>query len=214
MQKIRILFEKKDTAKYISHLDLVRIVTRAIKRAEIPIVYSNGFNPTPKLNFTLPLSLGQESVCEIMNFKVEPEMDTNEIKARLEKQLPDGIIIKEVYVPAENSDDFYYASYKITLDKSVDVSSVNDCFSRDSIVLVKRTKSGEKETDIKPFVIKLDAKSEDEHTIIECILNSKDPNFLNPEYIVKAYTEYIGKDIGDYSILRTEILTEKLKIYR
>ncbi len=214
MQKIRIIYEKRDNAKFISHLDLVRVVTRAIKRAELPIVYSQGFNPTPRLNFALPLSLGQESICDVMNIKIEPDMDCEEIKSKLSVQFPDGLVIKEVYVAPEPSVDFKYARYVITVYDSVSEKTVFDCFARDEINVIKKTKSGEKLTDIKPFIKEVFTEKATDALKIHCVLDSKDPNFLNPEYIIKALCEYTGTCIKNYSVLRTQILTEDMADYR
>lgn len=213
MQKVRIKYSKTGLSKYISHLELVRIVTRAIKRADIPIVYSQGFNPSPRLNFTLPLSLGQESECEFMNLKVDPDMQPEEIRSRLSVQLPDGIRLIEAYCSDDLRDEACYARYIISLDEDLQ-TSVNECFSKEEIVVNKRTKSGEKLTDIKPYIRSICANTDGGKTEIECILCTKDPNFLNPSYIVTALSDYIGKDIKSRRILRTQVLTDDLEIFR
>lgn len=211
MQKIRIIFEKTGTAKFISHLDLVRVVTRAIRRAEIPIVYSQGFNPVPRLSFALPLSLGQESLREMMNFKVEPDMSPNEAMQRLSRQLPDGLILKEAYVPEDiKGSELQYARYTISVEDGFDVEAAKECFARDEIILIKKTKSGEKLTDIKPLIKDI-AITENK---INCVLNSKDPCFLNPEYVMKALSEYLEKSFERYYILREEVYTDKMELYR
>ena len=70
MLKIRTVYEKRGRAKYISHLDLNRCMQRTIRRAGLPIWYSEGFNPRMYLMFPLALSLGFESVCEVMDFNL------------------------------------------------------------------------------------------------------------------------------------------------
>lgn len=211
MQKIRIIFEKTGTAKFISHLDLVRVVTRAIRRAHIPIVYSQGFNPVPRLSFALPLSLGQESLCEMMNFKVEPDMTPNEAMERLSHQLPDGLILKEAYIPEDvKGSELQYARYTINIEDDFDVEAANACFAREEITLIKKTKSGEKLTDIKPLIKEISVTEGK----INCVLNSRDPFFLNPEYVMKALAEYLGKSFERYYILREEVYTDKMELYR
>ena len=68
--KIRLEFYKKGRMKYISHLDLIRTMTGALGRSEIPVYYSEGFNPHPKMVFALPLSVGCESICEYLDIKL------------------------------------------------------------------------------------------------------------------------------------------------
>ncbi len=211
MQKIRIIFEKTGTAKFISHLDLVRVVTRAIRRAGIPIVYSQGFNPVPRLSFALPLSLGQESLREMMNFKVEPDMTPSEALERLAPQLPDGLVLKEAYVPEDvKVKELQYAEYTITVEDELDVDAARACFARDEITLIKKTKSGEKLTDIRPLIKQIGISDGQ----ISCVLNSRDPFFLNPEYVMKALSEYTGKQFERYYILRNEVYTEDMELYR
>lgn len=214
MQKVRILFSKKNKAKFISHLDLVRVVTRAIKRADLPIVYSQGFNPTPRLSFALPMSLGHESECEIMNFKVDPDMSCAEIENRLSKQLPDGFHIKDVYIPDDNGAELYAAEYSIIIyGNTVNNEDIVKILEQPTAEIIKKTKSGEKLTDIKPFIYKYAVESNDDKIVLTCVLNAKDPHFLNPEYVVKLLFEKLSVQF-EYSILRNEIYDEKMNVYR
>ena len=91
MDKYRMRFSKTGRAVYISHLDLMRTITRAFLRAECRLKYSEGFNPHPNISIALPLSVGCESVCEIMDFKMLEDMPCDEIKSRLSTQMPEGI---------------------------------------------------------------------------------------------------------------------------
>ena len=70
MDKLRLRFEKAGKAIYISHLDLMRVVQRVFLRAGVPLRYSEGFNPHPLISICLPLSVGTESFCELMDFRV------------------------------------------------------------------------------------------------------------------------------------------------
>ena len=97
MDKYRMRFSKTGRAVYISHLDLMRTITRAFLRAECRLKYSEGFNPHPNISIALPLSVGCESVCEIMDFKMLEDMPCDEIKSRLSTQMPEGIEVLEVY---------------------------------------------------------------------------------------------------------------------
>lgn len=100
--------------KYISHLDLMRCMTRAIKRAAIPAWYTEGFNPHLFITFALPLTLGVESLCESMDIRLTEEMGFEEVKNRLNVNLPDGIRITNVAVPVYKANDIAFAEYKIT----------------------------------------------------------------------------------------------------
>ena len=85
---LRALFEKTGNAAYISHLDLMRLFQRAFKRAGLPLTHTQGFNPRPSVSIALPMSLGVESHCELLDFSLEGELpDYGEICDRLNEKL-------------------------------------------------------------------------------------------------------------------------------
>lgn len=96
MYRVSFSFSKKGLMRYISHLDLMRLFARAMRRAELPLKMSEGFSPHPKLSLKRALKLGLESEHEeasiVLRFPVEPE----DFKSRLQKQLPEGIQVKDV----------------------------------------------------------------------------------------------------------------------
>ena len=91
MDKLRLRFSKTGRAVYISHLDLMRTMTRAFLRAECRLKYSEGFNPHPNISIALPLSVGCESLCEIMDFRLIEEKELDDILKSLSVELPEGI---------------------------------------------------------------------------------------------------------------------------
>ena len=78
----RLLFEKTGSAVWMSHLDLMRLFQRAFKRAELPLTHTQGFNPRPSVSIALPLSVGVESVCELLDFDLEGEKVEGEVLCR------------------------------------------------------------------------------------------------------------------------------------
>ncbi|MCK9432768.1 MAG: TIGR03936 family radical SAM-associated protein [Candidatus Omnitrophica bacterium] len=96
MYRVNFIFSKTGLMRYISHLDLMRLFMRAMRRAELPLKMSEGFSPHPKLSFKRALKLGVESEGEeasiVLKFPVAPE----DFKSRLQKQLPEGIELKNV----------------------------------------------------------------------------------------------------------------------
>ena len=89
----RLVFAKKGIARYIPHLDLMRAMQRVFKRARIPLWYTQGFNPHAYLMFPLPLSLGIESEVELLDVALIEELDTEELKDRLNSTMPEGLSI-------------------------------------------------------------------------------------------------------------------------
>ena len=105
----RALFEKTGMAVYISHLDLMRLFQRSFKRAGLSLTHTKGYNPRPSVSIALPLSLGVESVCELLDFELEgEEISCQEIKDRLNQTLTEGVRILEVY---ENGAKLKYLTY-------------------------------------------------------------------------------------------------------
>lgn len=103
MDKLRLRFKKTGRAIYISHLDLMSTIQRAFSRAELPLKYSEGFNPRPQISIALPLSVGTGSLCEILDFKLKDDTDLEELPARLTAVLPEGIEIIEAYEPTRKA---------------------------------------------------------------------------------------------------------------
>ena len=96
MYKIRISFSKNGEIKYISHLDLLRLLGRALRRAELPFAVSQGFNKHPKIVIKRALKLGLTSDNEEAEFALKENMPADEFRQRLQQQLPEGIQIKEI----------------------------------------------------------------------------------------------------------------------
>ncbi len=96
MYKINFTFAKKDTMKYISHLDLMRLFMRALRRADLPLKITEGFNPHPKLSIRRALKLGLESDHEEATVALKEFVSAQDFKERLQKQLPHGIQIKDI----------------------------------------------------------------------------------------------------------------------
>ena len=113
MKLYRAFFEKKGEAAYISHLDLQRVMTRAMKRSGVPVWYTQGFNPHIYLTFALPLSLGQEGLCETMDFKCDQELESAPTAAAINRGLPAGIRILSVEEAVMKPADICLAEYEI-----------------------------------------------------------------------------------------------------
>ena len=113
----RLLFEKKGNAVWISHLDLMRLFQRAFKRAGLPLTHTQGFNPRPSVSIALPLSVGVESNCELLEFDLSEYNYSNEqIRDLLNDALVEGIRVLEVYDQGRKYRDLLLLSCTIALD--------------------------------------------------------------------------------------------------
>ena len=217
-RKIRIKFSKGGDLIYISHLDLVRTMTRAIIRARIPVKYTEGFNPIPKLVFSTPLSIGCGSVCEYLDLKIDREMSCEDIKAALSREFPSDMSVIAVYEPDTKFTDALYSRYTIEIrDLCLDAScvdKVNEKFSSEEIVITKRSKSGDKEVNILPYVYSYDAHFTGGALVFNTVLSASSADYLNPEYIVNVIYGTLGLSKDNYAencgytITRNELYTK------
>ncbi len=95
-QRLRIRFSKREEVKYISHLDLMRLWERALRRANIPLLYSKGYNPRPKISIAAPLAVGFTGHGEVMDLILERPISPLDFATGVRKQLPSGITLSEV----------------------------------------------------------------------------------------------------------------------
>lgn len=150
---VRVFFEKKDRAVYISHLDLLRTMQRALKRSGLPVWYSEGFRPRIYLNFPLALSLGVEGEREAMDFYLTDSVDFGKIAGDLDKACPDGIRIISAAPPVNENKDVGFADYTAVIRGDSSIETVfGEFMEQDSIIVLKHSKKkGMVETDIKPY---------------------------------------------------------------
>ena len=158
MREVRLRFSKTGRLKYISHLDINRAMSRALKRAGIPLWYTEGFNPHPYMSFSLPLSLGVESLCESVDLRITGEITNKEIKDRLNSVLPEDLKIVDVYDDFRDNSEIVYSDYVYKFefaDNDLALEKIKNVLSSDEILALKKGKQGRKrvmkETNIKSF---------------------------------------------------------------
>lgn len=150
-QKMRLFFTKLDRAKYISHLDMNRCMSRAMRRADLPVWYTGGFNPHMYLTFPLPLSLGCESSYECVDLKMVQAVDPQEVVGRLNPCLPPDIQVFRAAAPQMDQKEIAWADYEMQLAGEEDFAEkLEEYLNQPAIMVVKKTKKGEKEIDIRP----------------------------------------------------------------
>ena len=116
LKSVRIWFKKEGLSRFISHLDLNKVMTLAINRSRIPIWHTEGFNPHPFLTFALPLSLGFSGECETMDIKLEDDsFDISQIPESLNKSLPDGIRAYKAAEPVMKPAKIALARYRLAI---------------------------------------------------------------------------------------------------
>ena len=217
---VRMSFEKTGMAKFISHLDTVRCITRAMKRANVPIWFTEGFNPHAFLTFAMPLSLGFESLCETVDFRLMEEVDLNELKERLNKALPVDITVKEIYVYETSANDIRWAEYKIIFNNpdNLLLGQAEMILSSEEIMVLKKSKKGrnkvEKEVNIKEHIKSFDLTEDNGKLVLNTVLSSGTSININPMLLIGALVKDTETDEQDVDIIKVESYTEKMEIFR
>lgn len=220
---LRVFFKKRGRMQYISHLDLMRTMTRVIVRARLPVAYSEGFNPIPRLSFAAPLSVGVESDYEILDIKITHEVDFDEVKEALNRNLCEELSVFDVAMAEAKVKDAAYAAYtlRIGTEGACDALSarVEEVLNKKPLSVVKKTKSGEKEVDLSPLVKTATSEMDGGEIKVTLELLCDNASFLNPDYLVTALKAETGILSGDetkeyYQILRTGIYLSEGKLFR
>ena len=197
----RVFFSKTDRAKYISHLDLNRVMQGAIKRAKLPVWYTEGYNPHMYVQFMLPLSLGQEGVREAMDFRLLEDIQYGEVTERLNNALPLDIRVVETAAPVLKNTDITTAEYEITAD--IDKEKFLEFAESEKIIVEKKTKKGTSEIDLKPLISELSVGEK-----ITLRLPAGNDFNINPALLLDAFRAASGGELPRMRIVRTRIFCE------
>ena len=206
-----IRFGKQPRLRFISHLDLQRFFQRAVNRTGLPIAWSQGFNPHPVMSFGSALALGWTSEYEVIDIKLSAPMGRKRTEDAVRAALPADLPVLE----ARMIDDKHPApmalvrmsDYIITLSGETAgavIDAVPEFLSRENVMGLKKTKSGEKEIDLRPLAI--DLKQTD--VGLFCRLMLTEQNTLKPDLLVKALSEIAGVEPPEARIHRTMLLGE------
>ena len=206
MKNVRIYFKKMGRMKFVSHLDMTRVMSRLIKKSGIPVWYTEGFNRHIYMNFALPLSLGFESNCEIMDIRLNDEeyLNSDTLKA-LQSVCPDDIEFFAVKEPLKPTKEIGYSEYVLCLDEFTesDKNALKNFLKSESILCQKVGKKGKiKEIDLIPKI--KEYKIEQNNITFVLVAGSEDN--LNPTLIMDTFFERTATDKLYYTVLRTAIL--------
>ncbi len=194
MSNYIIKYTRDERVKYISHLDFVRLFHRAVRRADLPFMFSQGFNPHPIMTVAQPLSVGVTSDCEYMSVGFDGDFSNEELKERINKALPPGYSIADVKkVNSKKEIDLTTldrAVYIVELEYEGNID-IDEFLSNDTLTVMKKSKSGIKESDIRPYIynLKLLEKENNIMTLEMCIALGNTYN-LKPETVIDAMEKY------------------------
>lgn len=217
MTKCRIRFEKTGRAKYISHLDLMRTFQHAFIRSGIKIKHTEGFNPHPYISIALPLQLGCESVCEVLDIQIEDDMSQKAVPEKLNPWLPEGIRAISAALPINKVGLLKYVRCSVTMiyddgkadDRRADIEAL---FARESLVITKKTKRGIGELDLAPNISEVSVEILSASELkVTALVSAVDPT-VNPSNLLDAVKQNLPELEPDFArYMRLEVYDGSMK---
>lgn len=200
----RMLLEKTGTAIWMSHLDLMRLMQRAFRRAGVLLHHSQGFTPHAYVSMLLPLSVGVESACEIMEYELDTELTVT--PEALNKVLPQGVRVLQVYESMRKAKELVYLQAELTLEYDAGVPQnaaqrIAELLCGETLIVEKRTKRGNMEIDIRPMLKSCKIVSQEKALRVCCTVSAQNPS-LNPLLLVSAIERYLPQDRPDFAKCR------------
>ena len=210
----RILFEKKGNAVWISHLDLMRVFQRAFKRAGLNLTHTQGYNPRPSVSIALPLSVGVESNCELLDFDLDGDKVANRVvRGKLNDYLVPGINVIKVYDNGAKIKHLALLDTVVTLEYDTGVPAdgvrkLQELFSREEVLVEKKTKAGDiVDQNIVEMIKSIEVEQADEHTILlKARICCQNPT-LNPAQLQGAIVRHMPEMKPDFT------KSERMELY-
>ncbi len=214
--KARIKFRKNGAMKFIGHLDIMRFFQKALRRADIPVAFSGGFSPHMIMSFANPMGVGVTSDGEYFDIELTEEIDMKEAVVRLNETMVEGM---EVVNMVPISDEKKRTGMTIVAAADYLSKVKNDAFpedwrekaagfmSQEEILIVKKTKKSEKETNIKPLIYQFEVR--DDGVFMQVATGSVEN--LKPEVVMQALSTFLGIDPETVSFVhhRLEVYAEE-----
>ena len=219
--RVRLRFSKTGKAKYISHLDLVATIRRALLRAGISLGYSEGFNPHPYISIALPLQVGCGSICELMDFEPAEAVSFGGVRETVNSALPEGIEVLELYGADRKFRDIAWLRVEgvfiYDVPPPADVPErLAERFSSDSIVISKRTKSGVSEADIAPMIrgVSFSVDDTDGAIRINATVSAQNPT-VTPGDLLSALKGAYSSAAPDFALFtRIEVFDKDMIVFK
>ncbi len=216
MDVVRVWFTKTDKAKYISHLDLMRYITRMLRKTNLEPYYTMGFNPRLYIVFALSLPLGVEGLMESFDIKLPSHTNTKDIKEQFDLITSADITFTNASEPIYKPIDIRYAEYTITLFECSDEvkNFIITKLASKEIIITKRSKKGvEKEINLLENIVDLSVSSFEDEFKLNLLLPAGNFNNINPIVFLSALLDGSDYDYRAAKIVRNRLLIDKEKNY-
>ena len=211
MSEYRMLFSKEGTAAYISHLDLLRTFQRVFIRAGLVIRHSSGFHPHPVMSFVLPLSVGQSSSCELLDFETVEDLDAAAFPERLNPFLPEGVRVLDCWTPVEPVREMKLLRADVTLeyDRGVPAGAgerMAALLLGESVVVAKRNKKKQLvDADIRPMIESVVPEEQEGAVVLHVTVQGQNPG-VNPALLAAAVERHLPALKPDFVRVRRRAL--------
>lgn len=203
---LRVFWQKGGNSKYVSHLDTQRAIVRALIRSGLPLHYSQGFNPHPKLVFALPVSIFQEALYDVFDIELSENVAPKRVVEMLSPVMPKGTSVIDAAYPVKKLKELYAASYVISLDTDLTAAEVEKAFGGE-VVVEKKSKKKCEMTDISPMIISVSAKDAKGKVELSATLSATPDAYLNPKYLV----DFLGDRVSFAETVRTMLYDKQMK---
>ena len=221
MARHRLRFSKTGRAQYLSHLDLMRTMQRVFQRAGVGIRHTEGFNPHAYISVALPLSVGVESVCELLDFEVVDDTPLETLPELLTAKMPEGIAVLEAYEAEQKVKEIAWLrfvgvlEYDALEDMRGMASQLIEFFKRQSILVTKQTKKKEEaQVDIAPLIREIAFTDDGAHRVrMEAVAAAQNPG-LGPSLLLDALRQSapeIAPDFAQFS--RVEVYDGAMSVF-
>lgn len=217
LKNVRVWFKKDGATRYISHLDLNRVMTRALQHSKLPIWHTEGFNPHPFITFALPLSLGFRGEKEAMDMRLLEDIPYSEVIEKLNNGLPDGIEVYKITEPVMKPGKIAFGKFDIKLTS--DDTTLEELFfmfrellAKDSIEIEKFSKKSTKVIDLKPHIGEYTLEKCDDYVSFIITLPAGSVNNINPMLLINALEKENNITV-DADVTRLDVYNEEGKAF-
>ena len=214
MDKVRVHFQKLGRSVYISHLDLQRVMARAVRISGFPAWYSQGINPHIYMTFALPLPLMYESVAETVEFKTEADVESlQQYLAPLSAALPEGIDVSRIAAPVHDANDIKSAKYSFSAEER-DVIKLFDAVKRyneaSCVTALRKTKRSEGEINLKEHVPGIAITGENR---CEAVLPAGAVFSVGPALLAQFLSQHMADGEGALLVRRACVYTAQGEVF-
>lgn len=212
--KIWLKFGKTERLRYVSHLDLQRFMQRALNRTDLPIAWSQGFNPHPLMSFGSAMAMGWTSEYEVLEIRMAKEIDAAETAKQMSAALPPDLPVLAARVHDDRKSApmalLRAADYMIAVegpDGEKIVGMIDEYMAKEHVMAMRKTKTGEKEADIREMthLLKPDMR---EGNIFFARLNLTERATLKPDLLVRTLAQMAGVEEPEIRVHRLSLLGE------